>query len=289
MHQDVCFLRDFYYTTTLGRAAQKAMRDQLQARWPDARGMSVAGFGFAAPLMRPFLRDAKRVISLMPGQQGVMHWPAETANHSVLVQETSWPLATDSLDRLVILHGIETSERPAALMEEAARVLKVGAKIILVVPNRSGLWARRDGTPFALGRPYSLGQVETLLVEHGFEVGLHSAALFFPPRDKGAWLRWAMMLERMGRKLSKYHAGGVLLVEATRAPDDVRPSGLSVREGKPLRILDPVRAGGTRPAWRNGPVLFGLSEARADKANDQVRNHRFLADAAAQSGKVQGK
>ena len=250
MHQDVCLLRDFYYSSALGRAAQKAMRDRLGVCWPSVAGLSVAGFGFAAPLLRPFLQDARRVIALMPAQQGVMHWPAEATNHSVLVEETNWPLASDSIDRLVVLHGIETSERPAALMEEAARVTKVGAKVVLILPNRSGLWARRDGTPFALGRPYSLGQVETLLVEHGFAVESHSAALFFPPRDHASWLRWAMMLESMGQKLSRYHAGGVLLVEAIRVADAARPTGLHVRERKPLRILDPVRAGGTQPAWR---------------------------------------
>lgn len=251
MHQDVCDLRDFYYTTALGRAAQKAMRDQLRAAWPSVEGLTVAGFGFAAPLLRPFLNEARRVMALMPAQQGVMHWPAEMANHSALVEETLWPLATDSVDRLVVLHGVETSERPAALMEEAARVLKVGAKAMLILPNRSGLWARRDGTPFALGRPYSLGQVETLFKDHGFEVDNHSAALFFPPRDRKTWLRWAMMLEGMGKKLSRYHAGGVLLVEATRVPDTPRPSGLAERERKPLRILDPVRAPGARPALRS--------------------------------------
>ncbi|TVP74354.1 MAG: methyltransferase domain-containing protein [Rhodobacteraceae bacterium] len=250
MHQDVCALRDFYYTTSLGRAAQRAMRDRLIAFWPSVRGLNVAGFGFAAPLLRPCLADAERVIALMPAQQGVMHWPAEAANHSTLVEETNWPLASDSIDRLVILHGLETSERPGPLLEEAARVLRPGGKVVLIVPNRSGLWARRDGTPFALGRPYSLGQIEALLREHGFEVGEHSAALFFPPKDRRAWLNWAMMLENIGQRVSRYHAGGVLLVDATRIDQTPRASGLRVRERKPLRILDPVRPSTARPAWR---------------------------------------
>ncbi|MCC5993386.1 MAG: methyltransferase domain-containing protein [Rhodobacteraceae bacterium] len=249
MHHDVCALRDFYYTTSLGRAAQKALRDQLRAQWPDAGKMAVAGFGFAVPLLRPFLPDAARVIALMPAQQGVMHWPAEAANHSALVEETSWPLASDSIDRLLLLHGLETSERPAALLEEAARVLKVGGEAMIILPNRSGLWARRDGTPFALGRPYSLGQIETLLKDHGFAVEGHSAALFFPPRDSARWLHWAMAIERLGRRLSRYHAGGVLMVAARRIPDQPRPSGSAVKERKPLRVLDGVRQPGTRPAW----------------------------------------
>lgn len=252
MHQDVYFLRDFYYTTLLGRAAQKAMRDQLQVRWSSVKGLSVAGFGFAAPLLRPCLEEASRVIALMPAQQGVLHWPAETENHSVLVEETSWPLASDSIDRLVVLHGLETSERPAALMEEIARVLKVGARVMLIVPNRSGLWARKEGTPFALGRPYSLRQIEALLREHGFALNATSSALFFPPKDRKSWLNWAMMLENLGQRLPRYPAGGVLLVEATRVADAPGPSGLAVRDRKPLRILDPVRPTVTRPAWRGG-------------------------------------
>ncbi|MCC5958247.1 MAG: hypothetical protein JJU08_02780 [Rhodobacteraceae bacterium] len=249
MHHDVRALRDFYYTTSLGRAAQKAMRDRLRTCWGDTTGLSIAGFGFAAPLLRPFLSEAARVTALMPAQQGVMHWPAESANHSVLVEETNWPLATGTIDRLVFLHGLETSDRPAALLEDAARVMKTGAKAVFVLPNRSGLWARRDGTPFALGRPYSLGQIETQLTDHGFALESHFAAMFFPPRDNARWLRWAMTLERVGQKLSRYHAGGVLIVQATRVSDTPGTTGLVVKSRKPLRVLDGITQPGARPAW----------------------------------------
>jgi SAM-dependent methyltransferase len=249
MHQDVCALRDFYYTTSLGRAAQKAMRDRVRAAWPDVAGQSVAGFGFSAPLLRPFLADAQRVIALMPAQQGVMHWPADGKNCSTLVEETSWPLATDSIDRLVFLHGLETSDRPAALLEEAARVLRVGGQALFILPNRSGMWARHDGTPFALGRPYSRNQIDAQLDDHGFAPVAHTAALFFPPRDTPRWLRWAMTMERLGRRLTQGHAGGVLIVQAVRVADAPRPSGLTVKDRKPLRILDGVAQPGLRPAW----------------------------------------
>ena len=77
MHLDVLDLRQFYYRTRLGRIAQKSVRDQVVAMWPDARGEVVVGFGFAAPLMRPYLGQAARVLALMPGAQGVMPWPPE--------------------------------------------------------------------------------------------------------------------------------------------------------------------------------------------------------------------
>ena len=70
MHLDVHLLRDFYYRTQLGRAAQKGMRDQLVARWGTMRGLTVAGYGFAVPLLRPFLGQSSRVLGLMPAPQG---------------------------------------------------------------------------------------------------------------------------------------------------------------------------------------------------------------------------
>ena len=250
MHVDVTDLRDFYYTTALGRAAQKGMRDQLVMLWPPRPGLIVAGFGFAAPLLRPYLAQSRRVTALMPGQQGVMQWPPELANHSVLVEETRWPLASDSVDRLVVMHGLENSERPAAVLEEAARVLMSGGRALFIVPNRSGMWARREGTPFAFGRPYSLSQIVAQLSAHGFTPTEHSAALFFPPRETRFWLRAAMTMERVGRRLSRTHAGGVLMVEALRMDPAPTQPGLREAVNRPLRVLGAVAGPGYRPAWR---------------------------------------
>lgn len=94
MHLDVHDLREFYYRSPLGRAAQKVIRDELVRNWPNVQGENVVGYGFAAPLLRPFLRKARRVVSLMPGPQGVMPWPAGEANVSVLCEETLLPLGS---------------------------------------------------------------------------------------------------------------------------------------------------------------------------------------------------
>ena len=72
MHLDVLDLKAFYYRSMLGRTAQTAVRNRLLELWPEAKGQTVAGFGFAVPLLRPYLPQARRVIGLMPGPQGVM-------------------------------------------------------------------------------------------------------------------------------------------------------------------------------------------------------------------------
>lgn len=249
MHLDVHQLRDFYYRSQLGRAAQKGVRDRLTERWSDVRGLTVAGYGFAVPLLRPFLGSAQRVIGLMPGPQGVMHWPADGQNHSVLCDEARWPLANDSVDRLVLMHGLETSEHPLALLDEAHRVLAPQGRALVVVPSRGGLWARSDQTPFGFGRPYSRAQLERLMAEGGFVCGAFATALYFPPSSRRFWLRSARTLEKAGRNWAPNRLGGVLIVEAMRR-DMVPPRGLRVTERKPLRVLEVVPVSGAQPAWR---------------------------------------
>ncbi|MDT8346149.1 MAG: hypothetical protein RQ752_17120, partial [Thermohalobaculum sp.] len=119
MHPDVVDLRKFYTATPLGRMVQRSLRERLAAMWPDTRGMTVAGFGFAAPLLRPFIDRAERVLCLMPAQQGVCPWPDEGPNLATLIEETLWPLPTGFVDRLVVAHGLETCERPQALLDES--------------------------------------------------------------------------------------------------------------------------------------------------------------------------
>jgi SAM-dependent methyltransferase len=247
MHLDVQDLRGFYYRTRLGRAAQRSIRDCVQTLWPHARGQTVLGFGFAVPLLRPYLSDARRVIALMPGPQGVMAWPQGMPNVSVLCEETLWPIETGSADKVLLLHGLETSENPSAVLEEVWRCLAPGGRALVVVPNRGGMWARRDVTPFGFGRPYTTSQLEAQLRLHNFVPERHAAALFQPPSEQRFWLRTGAMWEGLGRKVSSGIAGGVLIIEATKQVEAPRRPGLPERVKKPLRVLDPVPQPGTSP------------------------------------------
>lgn len=216
MHLDVEQLRAFYYRSALGRAAQASLREALRELWPEAKGQTVAGFGFALPVLRPYLRDARRVLALMPGPQGVMAWPAGQPNVAVLTEETLWPVETGHVDKLIMLHGLESSERPALLLEEAWRVLGPGGKALFVVPNRAGLWSRSDATPFGYGRPYTLGQLESQLKAHDFVPSRHNAALYRMPSEKRFWNKSGALFEKIGRRLPTVLVGGALIVEATK-------------------------------------------------------------------------
>lgn len=247
MQQDVSDLRSFYYRTHLGRVAQTTIRDQVRSFWDEAKGQTVVGYGFAVPVLRPFLADARRVIALMPGRQGVAPWPAGRTNLSVLCDDTALPLPTGLVDKMIFLHGLETSATTTALLEETHRVLGPGGRALFIVPNRSGLWARREHTPFGHGQPYSLSQIETLLKRHGFTAESHRAALYGPPLDRRFWVRTSGFWEKTGRGLSSALAGGVLMVEASKQVYAPRGTRVADRLPNPLRALEGAPAG-TKPA-----------------------------------------
>lgn len=242
MHLDVLDLRNFYYRTQLGRAAQRAIRDRVTELWPatpsEMAGQTVAGFGFAVPLLRPYLEPARRVIGLMPAQQGVMPWPAGMPNVSVLCEEARWPLETGLVDRLVVMHGLETSDHSEALMAECWRVLGPGGKALFIVPNRAGLWAPRETTPFGFGRPYTMAQLDQMARRAGFVPERHAAALYIPPSHRRFWLRSAPLWERMGQRVSGLLAAGVILLEVSKQVHAPRRPGLGERVRRPLSILE---------------------------------------------------
>ncbi len=249
MHLDVQVLRDFYYRSALGRATQGILRQEVLRAWApeDVHGQTVVGYGFAVPLLRPYLPQARRVTALMPAPQGVMPWPAGMPNVSVLGEEMHWPMETGHVDRLLLMHGLETSERPSDLLDEAYRVLGPGGKALFLLPNRSGLWARADWTPFGYGRPYSLGQLETQLKRHDFVPEAHVSVLYQPPSARRFWMKTGPVWERLGRAVP-VTAGGVMIVAASkRHPPSRRGVGEAARVLNPLEVLKPASAGKAKP------------------------------------------
>src|SRR3712207_9387510 len=71
------------------------------------------------------------------------------------------PLPDASIDRVLVVHALETVESPSELLHEIWRILTPGGRIILVAPNRRGLGARMDTTPVGHGQPYRRSQLKS--------------------------------------------------------------------------------------------------------------------------------
>ncbi|MCB1519445.1 MAG: methyltransferase domain-containing protein [Hyphomicrobiaceae bacterium] len=214
MHVDVSELRDFY-TTPLGQVVRRLLSARIRARWPSVRSQTVVGLGFATPYLGAYRSECSHLAALMPADQGALVWPREGGVLSALTDEDQLPLGDASVDKLLAVHCIEGAERVRPLLREIWRVLAPEGSVILVVPNRRGVWARIDSTPFGYGRPYSRRQLMQLLEESMFHPVDWSPALFLPPLDKPVVVKSAVAFERIGARITPGFAG-VTVVEAKK-------------------------------------------------------------------------
>tara|TARA_R110000824_G_scaffold137637_2_gene302042 strand:+ start:65074 stop:65823 length:750 start_codon:yes stop_codon:yes gene_type:complete len=237
---DVIDLRNFY-GQPLGQVAQRHIGRRIEAIWPELRGLNVMGFGFATPYLGVIGGNAQRVVGLMPARQGVLHWPSEGKSLTGLVDERELPLEDESMDRVLVVHGLEASEAMRVMLRQIWRVLAPGGRLLIVVPNRRGLWARREATPFGHGQPFSRGQLTQLLRESMFSPSTWEVALFVPPFDWRPLLRSAGAWERAGHMLwSRF--SGVILVEATKQIYAATPLPVAQKVAQRVRALAPLPA-----------------------------------------------
>jgi SAM-dependent methyltransferase len=214
MHTDVRQLLEFY-ASPLGGMARRILAHRIRARWRHSEGKTLVGLGFATPYLGSFRGEANRLGALMPSTQGAVVWPAVGAVHTVVVEEDDLPLPDNSVDLMLVVHCLETTGQARGLLREIWRVLAPEGRLLVIVPNRRGVWARFDLTPFGHGRPYSQPQLERMLTEAMFTPIDWGAALHMPPFDNRLVLRSAMTLERLGARMTPAFAG-VLLVEARK-------------------------------------------------------------------------
>jgi SAM-dependent methyltransferase len=214
MHLDVFELRDFY-AQALGSIVRRLLTNRIRTRWRGVHGAQVMGLGFAIPYMGLFRGEASRLGALMPAAQGALQWPVTGNGHTVMVEEAMLPLPDASVDYLLGVHCLEVSERARPLLREIWRVLTPEGRLLLIVPNRRGVWARLDITPFGHGRPYSRAQLEALLTEALFMPLEWTSALHMPPLNRQWLVRWATVFERLGARLWPGFAG-VIIVEARK-------------------------------------------------------------------------
>lgn len=235
MRPDVIDLRQFY-ALPMGQLARRHLLLRIRSFWPDVSGLRLLGLGFATPYLRAFKDEAERVIALMPAAQGVTQWPREGPFLTGLVEETDLPLPDASIDRVLLVHGLENSEHIPLALREIWRVLAPGGRLLVVAPNRRGLWARFEHTPFGQGHPFTAQQLTRLLRESMFLPTKSLSALYWPPSDRRFLLRLAGPLERLGERY-RLRFAGLLLVEA----------------GKQIYAATPERALRRRP--RFAPAL----------------------------------
>ena len=238
MASDVVDLRDFY-RTALGQVARRMIRQAVRRMWPDLHGLRLLGIGYPAPFLTALSPETERTVALMPASLGVLAWPPEGANLALLADEGELPLADFSMDRVLLVHALENSEQAGTMLKEVWRVLAGGGRLMVIAPNRRGIWARLDRTPFGSGRPYTMSQLSQLLRDELFTPVATGAALFVPPSRSRMVLRSARAWERAGTRWFPTFAG-VVMVEATK---QIYAKPIAAREPKRRFVYTPAHSG----------------------------------------------
>jgi SAM-dependent methyltransferase len=245
MSVDIVDLREFYHSP-LGRVAEQSITVALSSLWARLPEERLVGLGFAVPYLDHFRHDTERTFAFMPAGQGAVNWPAGELSSTALVFDEELPLPDSSVDRVLMVHSLEFAENPRESLKEIWRVLAPGGRVVIVVPNRRGVWARMEHTPFGSGRPYSRGQLVSLLREANFTPGASSEALFFPPSRIRTLLKLRHVFDGIGRRFWPVFSG-VLVIEAQKR----LYQGLPVAARSSRRVFVPVLAPQGVPTTRN--------------------------------------
>ena len=227
MRQGISDLAAFY-ASPLGQAARDMTVRKVLESWGDCRGLEVLGAGYATPVLAALSDRAARTVAVMPPEQGAEAWPAARRNRAALAAEDALPFPNARFDRILLVHALEESPEPEALLRELTRVLAPAGRLIAVAAARNGPWAPFESTPFGHGRPYSRRQLASRLREAGLEPAGWTRALYVPPVP---WLAaWAEGFEQAGSRLWP-PVSGLVLMEAVKQTLALqpRPARVAVR------------------------------------------------------------
>jgi SAM-dependent methyltransferase len=191
MYHSIYDFKDFY-NSPMGGVVKHVLRQKIRAYWNNVKSLRVIGIGYTQPYLDLFQNEAERFISINPSEFGAYPWPEQAQNLSVLSEESELPIETNSVDRVLLVHSLEFAELPKSNLQEIFRILKSNGRLIVITPNRRGLWSRAEWSPFGHGVPYSGDQLKFLLRENLFVYERSCTILYSPP------LRWNIIQKSFG-------------------------------------------------------------------------------------------
>lgn len=234
MNTDIVDLREFY-NSRMGRRARNKIAMALSSIWTSHGHERLLGLGYTLPYLDRFRADAEQTFAFMPAKQGAIAWPRHEPCAVSLVFDEELPLADGSVDFVLMVHSLEFTENPTETLKEVWRVLSPNGRVMIVTPNRRGVWSRFEHTPFGAGQPYSSSQLAGLLRSTNFTPKKRAEALFFPPTNRAPILHASPVWERLGRRFWPLFAG-VIIMEGQKK----LYQGLPVAVRQSRRVFVPV-------------------------------------------------
>ena len=166
--------------------------------------------------------------------------------NDLLADCAALPLATGSIDLLVLPHVLEFSDRAHAILREAERVLMPEGQVVISGFNPLSLWGMKRA--LGLGKPeypwrgrfIGLLRLKDWLQLLGFELNGGRFGCYAPPFSQAKWLERFAFMEKAGDRWWPI-AGGVYVVRAVKRTVGMRLMMPSWRnQNVPKKALAPV-------------------------------------------------
>ena len=240
MYLDISHLNEFY-DQPLGQTVQENANKTIQKFWPTLSDRRLLGLGYAIPFISQYLKDSERIIAGMPAAQGVVHWPEDEKNLTILTEDEDMPFEDSSIDNVLVVHGLEMTQNPLGILNEIWRILTPSGRMIVLVANRRGLWSKFESTPFGYGHSYSRGQLSTQLIQCDFRIVNIETILHYPPVSNPSLSNTGKIVENLGSNLWP-RLGGLIAIDAEKSV--LKPITVHKEQNRAMRILKPSFAPG---------------------------------------------
>lgn len=201
--------------TPLGRYVLAREREYFDAETADIFGFNAIQIGLPDI---DFLRSSRIPLRLQV---------ASGAPAGLLANPTELPLASQSVDLVVLPHVLEFAPEPHQILREVDRVMMPEGRVILSGFNPWSLWGlrqaltwTRESVPWC-GDFISLTRMKDWLALLGFDVSSGRLCCYAPPFVKDTWLERCRGFEAAGDRWWGI-AGGVYMVQAIKRVHGMR-------------------------------------------------------------------
>ncbi len=198
-----------WFSTPRGEYVLSWERAQFDSALEDVFGFNAVQVGLPA---LDFLRESRIPLKVCVGMEPGCALRAEPVR---------LPLASQSIDALVLPHVLEFSAQPHAILREAERVLMPEGSIVLSGFNPLSLWGvaralgwQRDQVPFS-GKFIGLLRLKDWFSLLGFELNGGRFGCYAPPFATSRWLQRCEFLEKAGDRWWPI-CGGIYVVRAIK-------------------------------------------------------------------------
>ena len=184
-------LRD-WFDTPLGQYLLEKERAYLDEVTPDIFGFHAIQLGMEST---DLLRENRITHKMRIAKSGEV---------DVLAKCPELPIATQSIDLVVLAHVLEFADEPHAILREVDRVMMPEGHLVIVGFNPWSLWGLRSALGFSReqypwnGRFVSLLRVKDWLALLGFDVSAGRLIAYAPPFDSERWRRRFGFMEPAG-------------------------------------------------------------------------------------------